>query len=244
MAVKKPTTTVKVEEEARDQEVIRRAKGFWEKNNKLITYGLALVVLIVGGYYVYHNYIKAPKEQKANDAVFTIQKSFQEFANSSNDSTKSLLAQVVLNGDGGANIGAVRFTSKYGGTDASNLCHYYAGAAYLYLKQFDKAVKELKDFNTSSTDVQSRAYGMMADAYSELKKDGDALDYYKKAAELNEKDEYTSSEYLFRAGLFAESIGKKKEAIEFFKKIKEKYPLTEKGNDIDRYLARLGEVNE
>lgn len=244
MAVKKTTTTVKAEEEARDQEVIRRAKGFWEKNNKLITYGSLLVILIVGGYYAYAEYIKGPKEQKANDAVFTIQKSFQEFANSSNDSTKSLLAQVVLNGDGGANIGTVKFTSKYSGTDASNLCHYYAGSAYLQLKQFDKVVKELKSFVTSATEIQSRAYGMIGDAYAELKKNDDALEYYKKAAEQNEKDEYTTSEFLFRAGLFAESIGKNKEAVEFFKKIKEKYPLTEKGNDIDRYLARLGEVNE
>ncbi len=72
----------------------------------------------------------------------------------------------------------------------------------------------------------------------------DALDYYKKAADVNAKDEFTSSEFLFRAGLFAESIGKKQDAIDLYKKIKNDYPLTDKANNIDRYLARLGEVHD
>jgi tetratricopeptide (TPR) repeat protein len=242
MAVNKTQNTEPVVED--HEKVIRVAKGFWDKNSKLIIYAGTFVILVVGGWYVYSNFIKGPKEQKANDSVFMVQKSFEQFANANNDSTKALLAQVVLNGDGGSNLGALKFISKNSGTDASNLCHYYAGATYLYLKKFDEAIKELKSFNTSATQIQSRAFGMLGDAYSELKKNDEALDYYKKAADENDKDEYTTSEYLFRAGQFAEAIGKKKEAIEFFKKIKEKYPMTEKGNDIDRYLARLGEVND
>jgi tetratricopeptide (TPR) repeat protein len=152
------------------------------------------------------------------------------------------LANRALNGD--ANNGALKFISKYDGTDAANLCHYYAGASYLYLKQFDKAIKQLKDFNTDASQIQSRAFGMIGDAYAELKKNTDALDYYKKAAEVNKKDEFTSSEFLFRAGLFAETIGKKQEAIDLYKKIKTDYPLTDKAANIDRYLARLGEVGE
>jgi two-component SAPR family response regulator len=70
------------------------------------------------------------------------------------------------------------------------------------------------------------------------------LDYYKKAANVNTKDDYTSSEFLFRAALFAESTGKTKDAIDLFKKIKTDYPLTEKAADVDRYLARLGDFSE
>ena len=70
------------------------------------------------------------------------------------------------------------------------------------------------------------------------------LSYYKKAADVNDKDEYTSSEFLFRAALFAQSIGKTKEAIDLFKKIKTDYPLSEKAADVDRYLAKLGEFSE
>ena len=61
---------------------------------------------------------------------------------------------------------------------------------------------------------------------------------------VNAKDDYTSSEFLFRAALYAESLGKTKEAIEMYKKIKSDYPLSEKAADADRYLARLGDVSE
>ncbi|HSN08915.1 MAG TPA: hypothetical protein VLS85_07745, partial [Hanamia sp.] len=69
-------------------------------------------------------------------------------------------------------------------------------------------------------------------------------DYYQKAANVNEKDTYTSSEFLFRAALFAQSIGKQKEAIDLFKKLKTDYPLTERAADADKYLARLGQFSE
>lgn len=233
-----------VQEQAhkKDVDVVTRARGFWEKNSKLVIYIGSAIILLVGGWLVYKYMVQLPKEEKANDAVFVVQKYFSDFSNSP-DSLKVAMANRVLNGDGG-NSGALKFISKYDGTKAANLCQYYAGASYLHLKQFDKAIKHLKKFETDAAQVQSRAYGMIADSYAELKKNNDALDYYKKAAEVNEKDEFTSSEFLFRAGLFAETIGKRDDAIEMFKKIKKDYPLTDRAANIDRYLARLGVVWE
>ena len=234
--------TVQETTHKKDVDVITRARGFWMNYSKPIIYIGAAIILLGGGWLVYKYMIKLPNEEKANDAVFVIQRSFSDFSNAQADSTKTFLANEVLNGTGGN--GALKFISKYDGTDAANLCNYYAGASYLYLKQFDKSIKYLKDFSTSATQIKSRAYGMIGDDYSELKKNSDALDYYKKAAEVNEKDEFTSSEYLLKAGMFAESIGNKKEAIELYKKIKTDYPLSDKAANIDRYLARLGEVGE
>ena len=234
--------TVQETTHKKDVDVITRARGFWMNYSKPIIYIGAAIILLGGGWLVYKYMIKLPNEEKANDAVYVIQKSFSDFSNAQADSTKAFLANRVLNGDGA--IGALKFISKYDGTDGANLCNYYAGACYLYLKQFDKSIKYLKDFSTSATQIKSRAYGMIGDDYSELKKNSDALDYYKKAAEVNEKDEFTSSEYLLKAGMFAESIGNKKEAIELYKKIKTDYPLSDKAANIDRYLARLGEVGE
>jgi tetratricopeptide (TPR) repeat protein len=225
-----------------DVDVVTRARGFWAKNSKPIIYIGAAIILLAGGWLIYKYMVKLPKEEKADVAVFVVQKYFTDFSNAP-DSLKATLANRVLNGDGG-NSGALKFISKYDGTDAANLCHFYAGAAYLHLKQFDKAIKQLKNFDTDASQIQSRACGMIGDAYAELKKNNDALDYYRKAADVNEKDEFTSSEFLFRAGLFAETIGKKQEAIDLFKKIKKEYPLTDRAANIDRYLARLGVVGE
>jgi hypothetical protein len=37
-------------------------------------------------------------------------------------------------------------------------------------------------------------------------------------------------------------MGKNKEAIEAYKKIRDKYPSSQHGFDIDKYLARLGDL--
>jgi tetratricopeptide (TPR) repeat protein len=186
---------------------------------------------------------KVPAQEKADKIVFITQKYFSEFT-AATDSSKILLAAQVLNGDG-RNPGALRIINEYSGTPAANLCEYYAGACYLQLGQFAKSIKYLKDFDANGADqVKSRALGMMGDASAELNKNDDALDYYQKAANVNDKDTYTSSEFLFRAALFAQSVGKQKEAIGLFKKLKTEYPLSEKAADVDRYLAKLGQFSE
>jgi tetratricopeptide (TPR) repeat protein len=224
---------------------IQRARGFWLNYSKPLTYIGSAVIILLAGWLIYKYMFKVPKEEKANDAVFVTQKYFSDFTNSpDSDSAKALQAAKIVNGDG-RNDGALRIINKYSGTAAANLCEYYAGACYLHLHQYAKAIKFLKDFDADgATQIKSRAYGMIGDASAELNKNDDALDYYKKAANVDGKDEYTSSEYLFRAALFAQSIGKTKDAIDLFKKIKEEYPLSEKAADVDRYLAKLGEFSE
>jgi tetratricopeptide (TPR) repeat protein len=221
---------------------LERAKGFWAKYSKPIIYASSAIIVIVGGIFAYKYFFKLPKEKQAHEAVFVTQRAFADLGNAIDDSTRRIHAQRVLNGEG-KTPGALKIISQYDGTDAANLCQYYAGTAYLHLKQFDKAIKHLKEYDSKSSQIQSRAYGMIADAYAELKKNDDALEYYKKAANENEKDEATTSEFLFRAALFAESIGKTEDAIDLYKRIREDYPTTQRGGEVDKYLARLGQVN-
>ncbi len=226
-----------------DVDVVERARGFWAQYNKPISYIGSVIVILFVGWMIYKYMFKVPKQEKADKVVYVTQKYFSDFTTAT-DSAKILLATRVLNGDG-RNPGALRIINEYSGTPAANLCEYYAGTCYLQLGQFAKSIKYLKDFDGNGADqIKSRALGMIGDASAELNKNDDALDYYQKAANVNEKDTYTSSEFLFRAALFAESIGKQKEAIDLFKKIKTDYPLTEKAADVDRYLAKLGEFSE
>jgi TolA-binding protein len=83
---------------------------------------------------------------------------------------------------------------------------------------------------------------MLGDANAELKKNEEAFDFYKKAAAVNEKDEFFTPESLFRAANFAETIGKNTEAIDLYKKIKDMYPKSAHANEVDKYLARLGSL--
>lgn len=224
-------------------DVVEKAKGIWEDYNKPISYIGSAIILLFAAWLIYKYMFKVPEQEKADTEVFVTQKYFTDFTNAT-DSAKLMMAARVLNGDG-RNPGALKIINKYSGTPAANLCEYYAGACYLQLGQFAKSIRYLKDFDANgATQIQSRAFGMMGDASAELNKNDDALDYYKKAANVNTKDDYTSSEFLFRAALFAQSIGKTKDAIDMFKKIKTDYPLTERAAVVDRYLARLGDFSE
>lgn len=215
------------EKQAESNEALARVQGFWEKYQKPFLIALVAIVVVIGGWYGYKEYIVKPKEDKATEAMFKAQQYFS--LDSSN---------LVLNGDGQSK-GVLYVISNYGGTKAANLAHYYAGISYLKLGDFNKAVTHLKDFSTSARQVSLMAYGALGDAYSELNKKEEAIDSYKKAASAFEKDENNSSEYLFRAALLSETTGKTKEALGLYKEIKEKFPKTDKGFQADKYIYRL-----
>jgi tetratricopeptide (TPR) repeat protein len=226
MAVNKhiPAETVETKDEA------SKLTGFWEKNNKNILIALAAVVVVAGGIVGYKYFISEPKQLKANEAIFRAENYFR---------MDSL--QLALNGDA-TNPGFIKIMDRYSGTPAANLSKFYAGSIYLRLGDFKNAEKYLKDFSTSSVQVNARAKCLLADAYSEEGKKEEAAKLYREAGTMFEKDEFNSSDYLFRSAYLYESLGKTKEAIEIYKLIKEKYPRSEKGFEVDKYLSRLGET--
>ena len=207
---------------------IAQLQHFWDRWGKQASYALLVVVLIVAGYFAYKNLVSEPKEIKANEAIFRAEEYYRL------DS-----ARLALNGDN-VNPGFLKIMSKYSGTKAAGLASFYAGSCYLKLGDFNNAVKYLKDFSTPVKQLQVRAYGLLGDAYSEQGKKEEAAAQYKKAGTYYEKDEVFSPEYLFRCGYLYESMGKTQDAIAMYKLIKDKYPGSPRGSDIDKYLARLG----
>jgi TolA-binding protein len=200
----------------------------WEKYGKQASYVLLAIVVIVGAYLAYRNFVSEPKEKAATEAMFHAEEYYRM------DSTRQ-----ALNGDN-INQGFLKIISKYSGTKAANLASFYAGSCYLKLGDFNNAVKYLKDFSTPVKLLQERAYGLLGDAYSEQDKKEEAAEQYKKAGTYFDKDELFSPEYLFRSGYLYESMGKTQDAIAMYKLIKDKYPTSQRGADIDKYLARLG----
>src|SRR5690606_28756034 len=101
----------------------------------------------------------------------------------------------------------------------------------------------LKSFSADDKLVQAYAYGITGDAYMELNKVEEGIEFYKKAGHYSD-NELTAPLYLFRAGLALEKAGKPQDAITIYKEIREKYPQTNEGREMDKYLARLGEVRD
>jgi|SRR3954454_21710299 TolA-binding protein len=204
-----------------------RIEAFLKKYQKAILIVVGAVVVIVGGWYAYQNMVVEPKEEQAADAIYKAEANFAQ------DSLKAALNGV------GTTRGFLYIINNYGGTKSGNLAKYYAGVCYLRTGDFNNAVKYLKDFSTDAKQIQMMAYGCLGDAYSELNKNDDAVNYYKKAAETFDKDEANASEYLFRAGLKLELMGKTKDAVDIYKQLKEKFPQSPRAMQADKYIYRL-----
>jgi predicted negative regulator of RcsB-dependent stress response len=218
-------------ERSTEERVVDSARDFWGRNNKMITYVLAGLVVIVGGYFAYNRFYKAPAEAKAAEAIWKAEDYFRQ------DSF-----QLALNGDG-MNGGFLKAIKNHGGTKAGNLAKFYAGVCYMQIGDFNNAIKYLKDFSTSQVEVELRATGLLGDAYSELGKKDEAIGYYKKAGTMFDKDDVNSPEYLFRAAMLNQEMGKNKEAIDLLHEIKDKYPNSQRAFEVDKYLGKLGDLN-
>jgi TolA-binding protein len=226
MAENKPVQEVIVEK----QDTVDAVSGFWNKNSKNILVALAALLVIAGGVIGYRILVSEPNIKKANEALFRAESYFRQ------DSL-----QLAIKGDA-LNPGFEKIITKYAGTEAANLAQFYAGASYVRLGDYNNAIKHLKGFTTSSKQVQARATALLADAYAETGKKEEAASLYMKAGQLFPEDAFNSSEYLFRAGLLFESLNKSKDAIAALQIIKEKYPRSERGFEVDKYLAKLGDT--
>ncbi len=233
------------EKQVNDNEVvIERAKGFWAAHSKKILIAGTLLIVVLGSFIGYKYLVQIPNEKKANDLIFPAEKLFVSMSNTSSFNKDTV--NMVLNGDKPNGVtGLLKIASSYGGTKSGNRAEFMIGSIYLQLKQFDKAIKHLKDFDANGADqVKSKAHILLGHAYAEQKKTNDALDHYTKAGNISGLDEGMASEALFIAGRYADAMGKTKEATEIFQQLKDKYPASQRvgSGDVDKYLFALGTV--
>ena len=239
MSEKKVTEAIAVETPVAPH----RPSHFWEQYSRPIIYVGSAIILLIAGWYAYQNFVVAPKEKEASELVFPAENLFDKMAVTGFNKDS---VNLVINGgnvEGAKVTGLLKVISNYGGTPAGNRAKYMAGASYLHIKEFDKAIKYLKDFDANgASQVQSKAYLLLGHAYAEQKKTAEALDYYKKAASVNEKDEFFAADAILMAAKYADATGNSKEAVSLFQKLKEKYPTNAavQSGEIDKYLAKHG----
>ncbi len=193
-----------------------------------------IVVLVITGlilgYFAFQKLYKGPQEEKARNAMYQAEEAFR------NNSF-----QVALEGKkevGKQAPGFLEVIDDYSGTKAGNLANYYAGICYKNLKQYDKAIKYLEDFNADDYLLKSVAVSAQGDCYFGLGKYEKAAATYEKAAGINPNN-FSTPIYLQRAGLAYEKAGKATEALKAYEKLKSKYPFSTEGKDADKYITRV-----
>ncbi|MGI8893805.1 MAG: tetratricopeptide repeat protein [Bacteroidia bacterium] len=211
-------------------ESFSKTERYIDENKKSLGIIAGAIILVVGGYFAYTTWILGPKEKEAAEQIYVAERYFEK------DSL-----ELALKGDGNY-PGFLQIIDDYGMTGSANLAHYYAGIIYLRQGEFQKAIDYLKDYDADDQMTRAMSLGAIGDAYSELGNMDDAISYYDKAA-TSEPNQFTSPMFLLKKGISQEAAGKHKQALETYRSVKQKYPESAEGRDIDRYIGKLEAMN-
>ncbi|MDX9883055.1 MAG: tetratricopeptide repeat protein [Prolixibacteraceae bacterium] len=218
----------KIRQEDNLQEVesaLTKTEQFIEENQKLFSIIIGVAVAIVIIYLGFGKFYLQPREKEAKEQMFMAEHYFQ---------TDSF--NLAINGDGNY-LGFLDIIDNYGMTKSANLAKYYTGISYLKLGEFEQAVEYLDKFDTDDMLIGPVAEGAKGDAYLELGKTDKALDQYKKAYQLSE-NELTAPVYMMKAAAVFESMEKYGDALNIYNELKKKYPDSNEGRNIEKYIAR------
>ncbi len=203
------------------------------KNQKYIFIIVGLSAVLVLGYLGFDKFVQEPKESVATNDMFQSQQYFDQAVNGA---SKDSLFTLALNGSEGK-YGFLDIADVYSGTDAGNLANYYAGMAYLNMKDYSNAVTYLSAFSSTDDILGPIAKGGIGDAFVQLEQLDDAYEFYVQASELKSNN-YTTPMYLYKAGIIGLKLENYAQALVFFNQIKSKYPESTEASNIDVFIGK------
>ena len=217
-------------------ETLTSSEVFMLKYKKHIVIAVVALIVLVAGFFLYKNYVSAPREEKASTELAKGQELFgmQQF-------------EQALNGDGTTFSGFVKIANDYSSTDAGNLAKLYAGLCYANLNKWNEAVKYLDSYSPGNDAMVSpAAIAALGNAYAHVGKIDEAINALKKAADkADSKSEdgtnnSLSPTFLLPAGQILDSQNKTADALKVYQDIKQKYVNSAivQSQEIDKYIER------
>jgi tetratricopeptide (TPR) repeat protein len=210
------------------EQTLTRTEQFLEDNYRSILYILGVVVVIAGIAWLGKVRVNNRTEE-AQSQMYVAEDYF---------ATDSL--NYALYGDGNY-LGFIDIADEYGMTPSGNLARYYAGISFLHLGEFEQAIEYLEKYKKNDIILAPVALGATGDAYIELGETAKGLEYYRRAAEYTENSFYAPV-YLMKAAQIHETEGDYDKALNNYNKIKEEYPESNEGNNIEKYIARINSL--
>lgn len=205
-------------------EAVSKTEKFFNENGKLLSIIAVAVVVIAAGIFCWFKFAYQPKVEEAQGQMAYAEQNFRagDF-------------ELALNGDGNV-LGFAQVIDEYG-AKAGKSVYFYAGVCELQLGNWDAAIRYLDSYKGKDAILKARATACIGDAYVGLENYGKALGYFEKAAAM--ADNIYAAGYLLKAGVTAEKLGQNAKALECYKKIKDQYPSSMEGYDVDKYIGRI-----
>ena len=206
---------------------------FFQKYKNIVLGVLAVVVVGTVGYFFYNS----QQEKKNVEAMDIMIPAIRYFESDS--------INLAVTGDG-VNPGFETMVDDYSGTKSGNLARFYLGICYMQMSPSKpaEAIEQLEKYNTSADLASAVVLGALGSAYEETGEYEKAGRAFEEAAAVPEKNTQTSPYFLKQAARNYESADKKDKALKMYQEIKHKYPASEEGQDIERYIARLSDVDD
>lgn len=212
------------EKEEAVAEAVSRTEQFLENYRTAILSVLAALVVIGVGIFCYYKFVHHPKVAEALGQMYPAEASFRagEY-------------ELALNGDGNV-LGFSQVIDEYG-AKAGKAVYFYAGVCELQLGNYQEAISYLKAYRGRDAILAARALACMGDAYVGLEDYNKALECFVKAADRI--DNVYAAGYLLKAGAVCEHLGQDDKALGYYRTIKDRYPQSVEGYDIDKYISRI-----
>lgn len=207
------------------EETLSQTEQFLEQNYKPLLYTLLTAVVVVGIFWLLRLYF-TKQSKEAQSQMFTAEQYFGQ------DSLK-----LALYGDGN-NLGFIDIAKEYRRTRSGKLANFYAGACMVHLGQFEEAIGYLNKYTLKDEILAPEAKGLIGDANVEMGNNANGIKYYLEAASIADNS-FHSPIYLMKAGMLYELDGKYADALKLYQEIQDKYPESNEGRSIDKYIARV-----
>lgn len=208
-----------------DQEALQTER-FIEKHSKLLATIFGVLILGVVGFFLYQQFVVAPKNNEATIAYLAAQKNLEQGKDAE-----------ALGGKSVANPGFLGTFNNFSGTDAGKLSAYNAGLLKFKEGKFQEAYDLLDKFSSGNGILMAMKYGAMADCQANLNKADEALSLLDKAIKASD-DDYTTYYFTKKAGVLALALKKKEEAKKYFSSIEEKFQDYDNGMS-DSYIEMV-----
>ena len=207
------------------EQTLTQTEKFLEENYKPMLYGLIAVVVLVGIFWLAKLYM-GKQNKEAQSQMFMAE---QYFARDS--------LRLALYGNGN-DLGFIDIANDYKITRSGKLANFYSGACLIHLGEFEEAIKYLEKYSLKDEILAPQAKALIGDASVELGDTEKGIKLYLEAAEMA-GNAFHSPIFLLKAGELYETDGKFPEALAVYEQIQDKYPDSNEGRTIDKYIARV-----
>ncbi len=206
---------------------VNTLQDYVEENSTKILGVVGILILLIGGFFVWKHMYQMPKEEEASKKMIQAQVKYDQ-----GNYTEA------LENPGGTASGFLDIIDNYSGTKAGNLANFYAGVSFLNLGKYEAAIEHLNKYKAKDDLSASYKFANLGDAYSELGQKDNALSNYKKATTTNVND-FSTPLHLLKLGMYQESQGSSEDAKSTYQDIVSNYPNSTQAIDAEKFLIRL-----